>query len=558
MTEPYGYSEPQGFDSVRSAVDSEINNNRKTDAQQSEDIEKESQINEEQAQQIETAQQTADEAKSTADEAKAAADEAKETADAAQEAADEANAAIEVLNGDGEGSVNKTVADAINAVIDGAPDTFDTFKEIADYIAEHGEEAAAMTTAIQENKEAIEQNAEAIAQNAEAIGQNSDAIRANIQGIQANAENIATEKAAREELDTKVEEYKQELDAADADLANADRAHDASISAHEGRLLSLEDKMGVAEGDIQGLKDKDAELEAAITEKVAQSDYDAKVAELEAKDAEIEAAVGTKVAQEEYNIKVAEIEAAIAESATKEEVAEAVLPYFDGAEYVSADKKIVFKHGGTVKAEIDATDFIKDGMVSEVKVENGNLVITFNTESGAEPIELPIAEIFNADNYYTKQEVDAFVGGLNEKDAAQDAEIATKVEKVMNGANGKALIFNESDGGGAKFEHADGTWSFAGVNDGGENGIAGQVYAVKKNANGKMEGTRIDVTKGAMYYTVGDAAASERLVAENEIAVKGDITATVEEMVGNTDTLNDISNAAVVDGDDIILSGGEF
>jgi len=117
---------------------------------------------------------------------------------------------------------------------------------------------------------------------------------------------------------------------------------------------------------------------------------------------------------------------------------------------------------------------------------------------------------------YTKQEVD-------NKDAALENAINTKVAKEINGTNGKALIFNESDGGGAKFEHSDGTWSFAGVNDGGENGIAGQIYALKKNAENKLEGTRIDVTKNAMYYTVGADAASNRMVADNEIATKGNI-----------------------------------
>lgn len=122
-------------------------------------------------------------------------------------------------------------------------------------------------------------------------------------------------------------------------------------------------------------------------------------------------------------------------------------------------------------------------------------------------------------------EIETKLAELTAKDASQDEVINGKTDKVMNGTNGKALIFNETDGGGAKFEHNDGTWSFAGVNDGGENGIAGQIYALKKNASNKMEGTRIDVTKGAMYYTVGDAGATERLVAENEIAVKGDVNA---------------------------------
>ena len=42
--------------------------------------------------------------------------------------------AIEVLNGDGEGSVKKAVADAIADVIANADEEFDTLKEIADYI----------------------------------------------------------------------------------------------------------------------------------------------------------------------------------------------------------------------------------------------------------------------------------------------------------------------------------------------------------------------------------------------------------------------------------------
>ena len=105
------------------------------------------------------------------------------------------------------------------------------------------------------------------------------------------------------------------------------------------------------------------------------------------------------------------------------------------------------------------------------------------------------------------------------------AMLDNKTDYAVNGTNGRALMFNETDGGGAKFEHNDGTWSFVGVNDGGENGLAGQIYALKKNAEDKMEGTRIDITKNAMYYTVTSDGAAARMVPANEIATKGNISA---------------------------------
>ena len=94
--------------------------------------------------------------------------------------------------------------------------------------------------------------------------------------------------------------------------------------------------------------------------------------------------------------------------------------YFDGADYNSNTKRINFKHGNTVKTYIDATDFIKDGMVSNVEIVGNNLVITFNSDSGHETITIPLTDIFNPNNYYTKTEVDA-------KDAAVEAKIPSLV-----------------------------------------------------------------------------------------------------------------------------------
>lgn len=91
-----------------------------------------------------------------------------------------------------------------------------------------------------------------------------------------------------------------------------------------------------------------------------------------------------------------------AKYATKTEVG----GYFDNAAYDSQEKKINFYHGDAVVASVDATDFIKDGMVSNVSITEGNLVITFNVDAGKQDIVIPLSSIFNPANYYTKSEID--------------------------------------------------------------------------------------------------------------------------------------------------------
>lgn len=79
----------------------------------------------------------------------------------------------------------------------------------------------------------------------------------------------------------------------------------------------------------------------------------------------------------------------------------------NGGKYNSTTKNIELKHDNTVIANIDATDFLVDGMVDDVRIENGNLVIDFNTASGKQDIPIPLTDIFNPNNYYTKTEVDS-------------------------------------------------------------------------------------------------------------------------------------------------------
>lgn len=63
--------------------------------------------------------------------------------------------AITVLNGTGEGSVHKTVSDAITNLVNGADEQFDTLKEIADYIANDTTNAAQITNNISDLQKTV-------------------------------------------------------------------------------------------------------------------------------------------------------------------------------------------------------------------------------------------------------------------------------------------------------------------------------------------------------------------------------------------------------------------
>ena len=79
--------------------------------------------------------------------------------------------AIAKLNGDDnvDGSVKKQVKDAINAVVDGAPETFDTLKEIADWIGSDESGTAELISEVAANTQAIADNKQAIADNKAAL-----------------------------------------------------------------------------------------------------------------------------------------------------------------------------------------------------------------------------------------------------------------------------------------------------------------------------------------------------------------------------------------------------
>lgn len=101
-----------------------------------------------------------------------------------------------------------------------------------------------------------------------------------------------------------------------------------------------------------------------------------------------------------------------------------IVNFFDGAVYeMSGETHVInFYHGNTVKATINAEDFIADGFLSAVTIENRTisgesvpcLVFEWNTAAGIEETVIPLENIFNPDNFYDKTEIDNIVTGITE------------------------------------------------------------------------------------------------------------------------------------------------
>lgn len=129
---------------------------------------------------------------------------------------------------------------------------------------------------------------------------------------------------------------------------------------------------------------------------------------------------------------------------------------FTGVSYDSTNQEIIFTNQNEEEvATLDASAFVIDGMVDNVYVDNGYLVIDFNTASGKQDIYIPLSSFFDASAYYTKSETDGkfltveaynpketaiaeALTELNENKADKDeveAELGSKQDTLTAGTN---------------------------------------------------------------------------------------------------------------------------
>lgn len=75
-------------------------------------------------------------------------------------------------------------------------------------------------------------------------------------------------------------------------------------------------------------------------------------------------------------------------------------------------KTLVFKNAaGQPLYQVSMASLVSNGLV-DVEVDGTNLVMTFHTDSGNEEITIPIGDIFNPSNYYTKTQVDGLLSPI--------------------------------------------------------------------------------------------------------------------------------------------------
>jgi hypothetical protein len=135
--------------------------------------------------------------------------------------------------------------------------------------------------------------------------------------------------------------------------------------------------------------------------------------------------------------------------AVQTQIDQSISGFADSVLYNSTSKYVEFYHGGTGGTkvyEFDASDFVIDGMIDDVRIETisgvSYLVIDFNTASGKEDIQIPLTDIFDPSTYYTKTEVDGIVSG---KTSVVNLTKAEYDALVTGGTVDPTVLYNITD-----------------------------------------------------------------------------------------------------------------
>lgn len=229
------------------------------------------------------------------------------------------------------------------------------------------------------------------------------------------SEEIARAKSEEKRVDDKLDkEIADRTSDVDAEEARASAAEKAISDKLNKEITRSTEKDSSHDSLISGLTTSlHSEIERATNaENSLRSDLNTEIsARTNADAAQLQRITALEVGKADANSVYTKTESD-AKYTTKDSISDITGDFFDAAAYDSQTKKINFYHGDAIKANIDASSFIKDGMVDNVAISGSNLVITFNTDAaGKEPISIPLSSIFDPSNYFTKSEIDSALSG---------------------------------------------------------------------------------------------------------------------------------------------------
>jgi len=237
---------------------------------------------------------------------------------------------------------------------------------------------------------------------------------------------------------------------------------------------------------------------------------------------------------------------------------------FDGAEYVSSAHTIIFKHGDVTKGSIDASAFIKDGMVSSVTVSDGNLVISFNTDAGREDISLSLSQIFNPDNYYNKTEINA-LSGVVANNVTNINNVSGSVVDNLNKINNLSGAVtnnatNISNLSGAVVNNANNISNLSGAVTNNATNISNLSGAVINNFNkiNNLSGSVVDLS-GVVVSNRTDINSLSASLIDDELVIAASLNDLNRRVVALSGNAVDLSNYYTKDEVDAKISGsGQF
>ena len=308
-------------------------------------------------------------------------------------------------------------ATSAETVLDGKID-----QEIADRIADVDAEETRAKAAEQALQTALTNEITRATQTEQQLNHRIDMVNDELDSEESRAQ--AAEQELRTLLTNEIAERKADVDEEEARAKAAEQALQDAIDDEEARATSAETALQnaidaeaaratSAETALQNAID-DEEARATSAETALQNAIDTEATRAQEAEADLQAAIDQEIADRIADVDAEETRAKGVEADLQNQLNNLESNKFDDAVYDSSAKTINFYAEGAVVATIDATDFIKDGMIDRVYIDNETqeLVIVWNAASGKDETRIPLSDIFNPENYYTKDEIDDEISAL--------------------------------------------------------------------------------------------------------------------------------------------------